>query len=43
MASEKEFSIIGYGLDDNPEELIRTKVHDKETIQYISFLDDDKP
>jgi hypothetical protein len=32
VASEKEFCIIGYGNEDKPEELIRTKVHDKETI-----------
>lgn len=32
MASESEFSIIGYDVDEKPEELIRTKVSKKEKI-----------
>lgn len=43
IASETEFCIIGYDLDEKPEELIRTKVSKKEYIQYIGFLDDERP
>ena len=43
MASEKEFCIIGYDIDNKPEELIRTSVSKKEKILFIGFLDDERP
>mmetsp|Transcript_22003 Transcript_22003/g.16360 ORF Transcript_22003/g.16360 Transcript_22003/m.16360 type:complete len:110 (-) Transcript_22003:41-370(-) len=43
IATDSEFCIIGYDVDEKPEELVRTKVSEKEVIQYVGFLDDERP
>lgn len=43
IASDTAFCIIGYDIDEKPQELINTSVSDNETIQHIGFIDDEKP
>lgn len=43
IASEQAFCIIGYDIDEKPQELINTSVSDREIIKYIGFIDDEKP
>ena len=43
IASTSGFCIVGYDIDEKPQALINTSVSDNETIEYIGFIDDERP
>ena len=43
IASDSAFCIIGYDIDENPQELINTQVSEEEEIKHVSFIDDERP
>ncbi|CDW71649.1 UNKNOWN [Stylonychia lemnae] len=43
IASTSGFCIVGYDIDEKPQVLINTSVSENEQIEYIGFIDDEKP
>jgi hypothetical protein len=43
VGTESKFCIYSYDIDEQPQELINTSVSKNELIQFIGFIDDERP